>query len=86
MKDVSTSYVERQNLTMRMGIRRFTRLTNAFSKKVENHVLALSLYFMHYNFARTHKTLANPYARTPAMAAGLTNHIWTIEEIVKLVS
>jgi IS1 family transposase len=81
---ISTSYVERQNLTMRMSMRRFTRLTNAFSKKVENHVLALSLYFMHYNFARTHKTLANPYPRTPAMAAGLTNHIWNIEEIVKL--
>jgi IS1 family transposase len=84
-RDISTSYVERQNLTMRMNMRRFTRLTNAFSKKLENHVLALSLYFMHYNFARTHKTLANPYPRTPAMAAGLTNHIWTIEEIVKLV-
>jgi IS1 family transposase len=82
---ISTSYVERQNLTMRMSMRRFTRLTNAFSKKVENHVLALSLYFMHYNFARTHKTLANPYPRTPAMAAGLTNHIWTVEEIVKLI-
>jgi IS1 family transposase len=82
---ISTSYVERQNLTMRMSMRRFTRLTNAFSKKLENHVLALSLYFMHYNFARTHKTLANPYPRTPAMAAGLTNHIWTIEEIVKLI-
>jgi IS1 family transposase len=83
---VSTSYVERQNLTMRMSMRRFTRLTNAFSKKVENHVLALSLYFMYYNFARTHKTLANPYPRTPAMAAGLTNHIWTVEEIVQLVN
>jgi IS1 family transposase len=84
--DISTSYVERQNLTMRMSIRRFTRLTNAFSKKVENHVLALSLYFMHYNFARPHKTLANPYPKTPAMAAGLTNHIWAIEEIVKMVN
>lgn len=82
---ISTSYVERQNLTMRMSMRRFTRLTNAFSKKVENHVLALSLYFMHYNFVRPHKTLANPYPRTPAMAAGLANHIWTFEEIVKLV-
>jgi len=81
---VSTSYVERQNLTMRMCMRRFTRLTNAFSKKLENHTLALALYFMHYNFARTHKTLTNPHPRTPAMAAGLTDHIWTIEEIVKM--
>ena len=84
IKDVSTSYVERQNLTMRMGMRRFTRLTNAFSKKLENHIYALALYFMHYNFARTHKTLANPYPRTPAMAAGISDYIWTIEEIVKL--
>jgi len=83
---ISTSYVERQNLTMRMSMRRFTRLTNAFSKKLENHVLALALYFMHYNFVRPHKTLANPYPRTPAMAAGLTNHIWTFEEIVNLIS
>jgi IS1 family transposase len=85
IKDVSTSYVERQNLSMRMGMRRFTRLTNAFSKKLENHVLAISLYFMHYNFVRPHKTLANPYPRTPAMAAGLTNRIWTFEDIVKLL-
>ncbi len=83
---ISTSYVERQNLTMRMSMRRFTRLTNAFSKKIENHVLALSLYFMHYNFVRPHKSLANPYPTTPAMAAGLTKHIWTVEEIVKLAS
>ena len=81
---ISTSYVERQNLTMRMSMRRFTRLTNAFSKKLENHECALPLYFMHYNFARPHKTLTNPYPKTPAMVAGLTNHIWTIEEIVKL--
>jgi len=81
---ISTSYVERQNLTMRMSMRRFTRLTNAFSKKIDNHILALALYFMHYNFVRPHKSLANPYPRTPAMAAGLTNHIWTIEEIIKL--
>ncbi len=81
---ISTSYVERQNLTMRMGMRRFTRLTNGFSKKLENHELALALYFMHYNFARPHKTLANPYPRTPAMAAGLTNRIWSIEEIIKV--
>jgi IS1 family transposase len=83
---ISTSYVERQNLTMRMSMRRFTRLTNAFSKKLENHEYALALYFMHYNFARPHKTLTNPYPKTPAMAAGLTNHIWTIEEIVKLAN
>ena len=81
---VSTSYVERQNLTMIMSMRRFTRLTNALSKKLENRILALALYFMHYNFARPHKSLANPYPRTPAMAGGLTDHIWTIEEIVKL--
>jgi IS1 family transposase len=81
---ISTSYVERQNLTMRMCMRRFTRLTNAFSKRVENHVLALSLYFMHYNFARPHKTLANPYPRTPAMVAGISDHIWTVEDIVRL--
>jgi IS1 family transposase len=85
-KAISTSYVERQNLTMRMCMRRFTRLTNGFSKKLENHVLALALHFMYYNFARSHKTLANPYPRTPAMAAGLADHIWTIEEIVKLMN
>jgi len=83
---ISTSYVERQNLTMRMSMRRFTRLTNGFSKKIVNHMLAIALHFMFYNFARPHKTLANPYPRTPAMAAGLTNHIWTIEEIVNLVN
>jgi IS1 family transposase len=85
IKAVSTSYVERQNLTMRMSLRRFTRLTNGFSKKLENHVLALSVYFMYYNFARPHKTLANPYPRSPAMAAGISDHIWSIEEIVKLL-
>jgi len=84
-KDISTSHVERQNLTMRMSMRRFTRLTNAFSKKVDNHISALALYFMHYNFVRTHQTLANPYPRTPAMVAGVTDHIWTVEEIVKLI-
>jgi len=83
---VSTSYVERQNLTMRMSMRRFTRLTNAFSKKLENHEYALALYFMHYNFARTHKSLSNPYARTPAMAAGVSDHVWSIEEIVTVSS
>ena len=81
---ISTSYVERQNLTMRMSIRRFTRLTNAFSKKIENLEYAVALHFMYYNFARPHKTLANPYPRTPAMAAEICSHIWTVEEIVKL--
>lgn len=84
VKHVSTSYVERHNLTMRMCMRRFTRLTNAFSKKLENHVLALALYFMHYNFARPHKSLANPYPTTPAMAAGVADHVWSIGEIVSL--
>ena len=82
---ISTSYVERQNLTMRMSMRRFTRLTNAFSKKLENHEYALALYFMHYNFARSHRSLSNPYPKSPAMAAGLANHVWTTEEIVRLV-
>lgn len=82
--DISTSYVERHNLTMRMNMRRFTRLTNAFSKKLKNHIFALALYFMHYNFARPHKALTKPYPKSPAMAAGLTNHIWTIEEIVRI--
>jgi IS1 family transposase len=83
-KAISTSYVERQNLTMRMGMRRFTRLTNGFSKKVEYLEYNVALHFMYYNFARPHKTLANPYPRTPAMASGITNHIWSIEEIVTL--
>ncbi len=61
-------------------------MTNAFSKKLENHMFALALYFLYYNFARTHKSLRNPYDRTPAMAAGIADHIWTIEEIVKMVS
>jgi len=86
LSKISTSFAERQNLTMRMSMRRFTRLTNAFSKKLENHMLAVALYFMHYNFARPHKTLANPYPTTPAMAAGVSNHIWTIEEIVSLAN
>ncbi|MGO9319188.1 MAG: IS1 family transposase [Solirubrobacteraceae bacterium] len=82
---ISTSYVERQNLTMRMGMRRFTRLTNAFSKKLDNHVAAVALHFMHYNFGRAHKSLANPYPRTPAMAAGVADHIWTLREIAGLL-
>ncbi len=80
--DVSTSHVERANLTMRMGMRRFTRLTNGFSKKIEMHMHAVSLHFMHYNFARIHKTLKV----TPAMQAGLSDHVWTVEEIVRLVA
>ena len=83
-KQISTSYAERQNLTMRIDMRRFTRLTNAFSKKIENLEYAVALHFMYYNFARPHKSLANPYPRTPAMASGIENHIWTIDEIVKL--
>jgi len=78
---ISTSFVERQNLSMRMGMRRFTRLTNGFSKKLENHGHAVALYFMHYNFCRVHKTLRV----TPAMEAGLTDHVWTVEELVSLL-
>lgn len=83
-KNISTSYVERQNLTMRMHMRRFTRLTNAFSKKVENHAAAVAIHFMHYNFARPHTSLKNPYPRTPAMAAGISDHVWTLREITEL--
>lgn len=82
---ISTSYVERQNLTMRMGMRRFTRLTNGFSRKVENLAHAVSLHFMHYNFARPHKALKERYPRTPAMAAGVADHIWSLEEIAGLL-
>ena len=81
VQHVSTSYVERQNLTMRMNIRRFTRLTNAFSKKIENHAAMVSLYFMYYNFGRVHQTLRV----TPAMEAGIADHVWSIEEIVGLM-
>lgn len=80
MSKVSTSHVERQNLTMRMSMRRFTRLTNGFSKKVENLEHAVSLHFMHYNFARVHKTLRV----TPAMEAGLSDRVWSLAEIAKL--
>ncbi|MFC2006177.1 IS1 family transposase [Chloroflexota bacterium] len=82
---ISTSFAERHNLTMRMAMRRFTRLTNAFSKKIENHMYALALYFMYYNFARPHQSLASPYPTTPAMAAGVSEHTWSIEDIVKLM-
>lgn len=78
---VSTSFVERQNLTMRMSMRRMTRLTNAFSKKIENQGHAVALHFMHYNFARIHQTLRV----TPAMQAGITDHVWEIEEIASLL-
>jgi IS1 family transposase len=77
---ISTSHVERQNLTMRMSMRRFTRLTNAFSKKAENHALAVSLHFMFYNFGRIHKSLRV----TPAMQAGVADHVWSLEEIAAL--
>ena len=78
---ISTSYVERQNLTMRMSMRRFTRLTNAFSNKVENHVAAVALYFMYYNFSRVHQTLRV----TAAMEAVMAAHVWAIEDIVTLL-
>jgi IS1 family transposase len=78
---ISTSFVERQNLTMRMKIRRFTRLTNAHSKKVENHLWAIALHYMHYNFCCVHQSLRV----TPAMAAGVTDHAWEVEEIVALL-
>lgn len=77
----STSYVERQNLTMRMSMRRFTRLTNGFSKKLENHSHAIALHFMYYNFVRIHKTLRV----TPAMEMGMTKKLWSVEDLVKLL-
>jgi IS1 family transposase len=80
---ISTSYVERQNLTMRMGMRRFTRLTNGFSKKVENHAAMVSLHFMYYNLGRVHSSLGK--LRTPAMAAGVADHVWTCDEIAGLL-
>jgi IS1 family transposase len=81
-KHISTSYVERQNLTMRMHMRRFTRLTNGFSKKVENHAHSVALHFMYYNFGKVHQTLRV----TPAMEAGVTDHVWSIAEIVSLLA
>jgi len=77
---ISTSYVERQNLTMRMSMRRFTRLTNGFSKKIENHMHAVALHYMHYNFVRIHQSLRC----TPAMAAGVSKTLWSIKNIVEL--
>lgn len=81
-KHVSTSFVERQNLTMRMNMRRFTRLTNAFSKKLDNLEHAVALHFMHYNFCRVHMSLEG---KTPAMAAGVADHVWTLEEVAMLL-
>jgi hypothetical protein len=81
-KHISTSIVERQNLTMRMSMRRFTRLTNGFSKKVENHRAAVALHFAHYNFVRLHRTLRV----TPAMAAGVSDRLWSLEELVERTS
>jgi hypothetical protein len=79
-KHISTSFVERQNLNMRMNMRRFTRLTNAFSKKLENHIAMIALFHMHYNFCRVHQTLRV----TPAMEAGISQHIWSVQEVVAL--
>ena len=81
-RDISTSLIERQNLTMRMSMRRFTRLTNAFSKKLENLRAAVALHFAHYNFVRVHKTLR----ATPAMAAGLTTSLWTLEDLLEEIA
>lgn len=81
MSKVSTSYVERQNLTMRMQMRRYTRLTNAFSKKLENQAHAVALHFMHYNFCRIHQSLRV----TPAMQAGIADHVWSLEELAGLI-
>ena len=78
---MSTSFAERQNMTMRMGMRRFTRLTNAFSKKVENHSHAIALHFMYYNFCRRHQTIKT----TPAIAAGLTDKVWTLEDVIEVI-
>jgi hypothetical protein len=80
-KHVSTSYVERQNLTMRMSMRRFTRLTNGFSKKADNHRHMVALHYLHYNFCRVHQTLRC----TPAMEAGITDHIWSLDELIALL-
>jgi len=80
---ISTSYVERSNLTMRMGMRRMTRLTNGFSKKTENLAAAVALHFMYYNFARPHKTLGTKI--TPAMAAGISTHLWTVDDVARLL-
>lgn len=80
LEQISTSYVERANLSMRMEIRRFTRMTNAFSKKLENHMHAVSFYFMVYNFIKIHKSIKT----TPAMEAGVTTYLWSMEDIVMM--
>ena len=80
-KHVSTSFVERQNLTLRMSNRRFTRLTNAFNKKIENHCHSVALHYMYYNFCRVHQTLRV----TPAMEARLSDHVWSLEELCALL-
>jgi len=80
-KHISTSFVERQNLTMRMHMRRFTRLTNAHSKKIENHIASIAIHYMHYNFCRVHETLRV----TPAMESGLADHVWSIEEMIAVL-
>ncbi len=80
-KHISTSYIERSNLTLRMGSRRFTRLTNGFSKKVENHAHAVAIHYTYYNWCRIHKSLRV----TPAIEAGLTDHVWELEELVGLL-
>lgn len=88
-KHVSTSYAERANLTIRMSNRRFTRLTNGYSKKMQNHLWAISLHFMYYNFCRSHHTLTTANGgihKTPAMAAGVADHVWKVEEIKDLLS
>lgn len=85
---ISTSYVQRSNLSIRMGNRRFTRLTNAFSRKAENHAHAVSLMFFHYNYCRPHITLtkaAKGFRTSPAMAAGISDHVWTVEEMLELL-
>ena len=87
-EQVSTSYVDRQNLTMRMNVRRLTRLTNGFSKKIENHRHAMALHYMYYNFCRKHQTLTQERGglhTTPAMAAGVADHVWTLDEVVRLL-
>lgn len=81
-RHISTSYIERQNLTMRMSMRRFTRLTNGFSKKVENHIAAIAIHYLHYNFCRVHQSLRV----TPAMEAGVSDHVWSVEELVNVPS
>ena len=80
-KHISTSHIERQNLTMRTSMRRFTRLTNGFSKKLENHEHALAIHYMHYNFCRIHQSLRV----TPAKEAGIADHVWSLEEIIALL-